>query len=182
MNLVFETDRLYIEKYEKKHINSVFDFYKRNREMLKEYEPFRSEEFYTLKWHKKQFLYDKKDMKQLRFLSFLMFKKEDRNRIVGIINLNDISYGVFESCRIGYKTDKDEQNKGYMKEALGKLIKVIFNELGLHRIEANVMPSNTASIKLLESLGFIEEGYSRNYLKINGKWRDHKNYALLDES
>ena len=56
----------------------------------------------------------------------------------------------------------------------------MFNDYKLHRIEANVMPKNKASLKVLKKLGFHEEGLAYNYLKINGKWEDHVYLALLD--
>lgn len=73
----------------------------------------------------------------------------------------------------GYKLDKDFVNKGYMSVAVEMLIKYAFEELGLHRIEANVMPKNKASLRVLEKNNFINEGISRYYLKINGVWEDH---------
>ncbi len=114
-------------------------------------------------------------------LHIAVFKKNDKSNIIGFINFSDISFGVFESCRVGYKVDSFERNKGYMQEALKKLSEIMFSELRLHRIEANVMPKNLPSITLLKNLGFVEEGYGKKYLKINGKWEDHIHFSLLNE-
>ena len=90
--------------------------------------------------------------------------------------------GAFLSCYLGYKLDKDEINKGYMTEAVKKGVEVVFNELGLHRIEANIMPRNKASLRVVEKLGFYNEGLAYKYLKINGKWEDHIHMVLLNEN
>ncbi|WP_278244288.1 GNAT family N-acetyltransferase [Caldisalinibacter kiritimatiensis] len=89
--------------------------------------------------------------------------------------------GPFLSCFLGYKLDKDEVNKGYMTEALKMGIDIAFNELKLHRIEANIMPKNEASLRIVKKLGFYEEGVAKKYLKINGKWEDHIHMVLLNE-
>lgn len=70
-------------------------------------------------------------------------------------------------------------NKGIMTEALSVIIPIAFDELNLHRLEANIMPSNQASIRVVEKLGFYQEGYSKEYLFINGSWRDHIHMVLI---
>ncbi|CZS09951.1 ribosomal-protein-S5-alanine N-acetyltransferase [Clostridioides difficile] len=89
--------------------------------------------------------------------------------------------GVFLSCYLGYKLDQDEINQGYMTEAIQKGIDIIFNEYGLHRIEANVMPKNQRSLRVTEKLGFYNEGIAQKYLKINGIWEDHVHMVLLND-
>jgi ribosomal-protein-alanine N-acetyltransferase len=68
-----------------------------------------------------------------------------------------------------------------MAEALRRGIQIIFEDYGLHRIEASIMPRNQRSIKVTEKLGFVNEGLSRRYLKINGVWEDHIHMVLLNE-
>ena len=97
--------------------------------------------------------------------------------------MNNVVWGAFCSASLGYKLDKDYVNKGYMSVAVEMLIKYAFEELGLHRIEANVMPKNKASLRVLEKNQFINEGTSKYYLNINGVWEDHIhmvkiNYAM----
>jgi ribosomal-protein-alanine N-acetyltransferase len=78
--------------------------------------------------------------------------------------------------------DEEKNRKGIATEAVKRIIEFTFDELILHRLEANVIPSNTASIKVLEKLNFVKEGYSENYLKINGRWQDHLRYALINKN
>ena len=68
-----------------------------------------------------------------------------------------------------------------MKPALAAVIAISFDNLALHRLEANIQPSNIASIALVKSLGFRLEGYSPRYLKIAGAWQDHERYAITAE-
>jgi ribosomal-protein-alanine N-acetyltransferase len=86
------------------------------------------------------------------------------------------------SCYLGYNLDGQEINQGYMTEALRKGIEIIFDEYKLHRIEASILPRNVRSAAVLEKLGFVNEGLSRDYLKINGKWEDHFHMVLLNDN
>ncbi|KNF08661.1 acetyltransferase [Gottschalkia purinilytica] len=76
----------------------------------------------------------------------------------------------------------DEVNKGYITEAIKKGIDIMFNNYGLHRIEANIMPKNKPSLRVVGKLGFYNEGLARKYLKINGVWEDHIHMVLLNDN
>lgn len=77
--------------------------------------------------------------------------------------------------------DKENLNKGYITEAVKKGIEIIFKEYELNRIEAPITPNNKASIRVVQKLGFENEGISKKYLKVNGKWEDHMRWVLLNE-
>ena len=98
---------------------------------------------------------------------------EQPNKIIGIIGLNNVVWEAFCSAFLGYKLDKNFINSGYMSMAIAMLVNYDFEELHLHRIEANVMPKNIASLRVLEKNAFINEGISKYYLNINGIWEDH---------
>jgi len=68
-----------------------------------------------------------------------------------------------------------------MTEALRLMLEYAFKQLRLHRLEANVQPQNVYSIALVKRAGFVHEGFSRRYLKIGGRWRDHERWAILSE-
>ncbi len=99
--------------------------------------------------------------------------------LCGVVNLNVITYEALCSAYLSYYAVQKYAEKGYMKEGLQLVIDHAFGEMGLHRLEANIQPGNESSIRLVESLGFVCEGYSPQYLKISGKWRDHERWALL---
>lgn len=110
-------------------------------------------------------------------VSFLLFEKE--TLLVGGITIGYIRRGAAQSCMIGYWVGERHAAKGHMSAALKLVIPYIFNGLQLHRIEAACIPENFKSIRLLENAGFQREGLLREYLKINGQWRDHMMFSLL---
>jgi len=101
--------------------------------------------------------------------------------IVGAINLSQIFLGGFRSAYLGYYVGGPYAAYGYMTEALQLMLRFAFTHLKLHRIEANIQPDNVASLALVRRAGFVCEGFSRRYLKISGRWRDHERWAILVE-
>jgi len=101
--------------------------------------------------------------------------------ILGSASLTEIVRGVFQSAYLGFYGHARYSGQGFMKEGLRLLLRSAFGKVRLHRVEANVQPENSSSRGLIESLGFLREGFSPRYLKIGGKWRDHERWALLAE-
>ena len=114
-----------------------------------------------------------------RAYSFLIFKADD-NTLLGGINIGNVRRGVSQSASLGYWIGEKYSRNGYMKEALKLLIPSLFVDLRLNRIEAATLEENIASKNLLKKIGFKKEGVLRKYLKINGTWRDHILYGLLE--
>lgn len=106
---------------------------------------------------------------------------DQNNALVACINLNEIVRGAFQSAYIGYFVFEPFSGKGLMKKAMKLVIDYAFNSLELHRIEANIQPTNDASLNLIKSLGFRHEGFSPRYLKIEKEWKDHERFALTIE-
>lgn len=100
---------------------------------------------------------------------------------VGVFNFSHIIHGAFQSTYLGYYALEPFAGQGYMSEGLALAIEVAFRKLRLHRIEVNVQPTNTRSSALVRSAGFTQEGFSRRYIKLAGRWRDHERWALLVE-
>ena len=107
-------------------------------------------------------------------------RRED-GAILGAINLGQIVRGAFQNAYVGYFMGQPFSGKGRMTEALALILRFAFRTLKLHRLEANIQPGNVASIALARRAGFQEEGFSRRYLKVCGRWRDHERWALLAE-
>jgi [ribosomal protein S5]-alanine N-acetyltransferase len=105
--------------------------------------------------------------------------EHDTTEVAGFIEVTNIVRGPFQSAYLGYYMFSGFERRGYMKWALGVVIKRAWSELKLHRLEANIQPDNVASIALVNSLGFTREGYSSKYLKLGGRWRDHERWAIL---
>ena len=114
-----------------------------------------------------------------RAYSFLIFKTDDK-ALLGGINIGNVRRGVSQSASLGYWIGEKYARNGYMKEALKLLIPSLFVDLRLNRIEAATLEENIASKNLLKKIGFKKEGVLRKYLKINGAWRDHILYGLLE--
>ena len=109
---------------------------------------------------------------------FVVCERES-GAIAGVININSIVRGFFQSGYLGYYAAARFARRGYMTEGMKLVIRFAFDELNLHRLEANIQPENVASIALVKRCGFRREGFSPRYLQIRGEWRDHERWALL---
>jgi len=104
----------------------------------------------------------------------------DDDALLGGVNLSQVRRGVSQTASLGYWIGETHARRGYMSDALEALLPYAFRQLGLHRIEAACLAENVASRRLLEKLGFREEGSARQYLKINDRWQDHVLFGLID--
>jgi ribosomal-protein-alanine N-acetyltransferase len=115
-----------------------------------------------------------------RAYPFIIFRESD-GAIIGGITLANVRRGIVQAGTIGYWTGEPYAHRGYMTSALRVLLPSLFGELNLHRIEAACIPSNLASVRVLEKVGFTREGLARRYLCINGVWQDHVLFGMLHE-
>jgi ribosomal-protein-alanine N-acetyltransferase len=122
-----------------------------------------------------------KRLERVNETGFLV-KRINDGVICGVINLNIITYEALCSAYVSYFGVAGQVEKGYMKEGMLQVIQHAFDELGLHRLEANIQPGNLASIGLVQSTGFHYEGYSPRFLLINGQWCDHERWAVLADT
>lgn len=111
----------------------------------------------------------------------LVVCRRDDDSLVGVFNISEIVRGLFNSGYLGYYAFAPHAGTGCMTEGLDLVLRVAFRELRLHRLEANVQPSNARSLAFVRRAGFVREGYSRRYVRIGGQWRDHVRLALLAE-
>ncbi len=115
-----------------------------------------------------------------RHAGLLVVNNED-DALAGVFNFSEIVRGAFNSAFVGYYAFASFAGRGYMAEAFAIALDFAFRDLKLHRVEANVQPHNRRSLALVERLAFEREGYSRRYVKIAGRWRDHLRFAMLAE-
>ena len=111
---------------------------------------------------------------------FFLFQKEN-DRLIGGLTLTNVRRGVAQAGSLGYWIGAPFARKGLMSAAVRAFIPFAFETLRLHRMEAACIPSNQASIRLLEKNGFLREGLAREYLCINGLWQDHLLFARLQK-
>ena len=134
---------------------AAVDYYRRNRTFLAAFEPAREESFFTQEGQRSLLTEEAR------------LAEEDR------------SYRFYLALREA--PDGGLLRRGYMTEAVEEAVRIAFTVLGLHRIEANIMPRNTASLGVARKAGFQEEGLAVRYLRINGVWEDHIHMVRRDE-
>ncbi len=149
----------------------------RNREFFQGYTGLRNEDFYTLAGQKIRILKAISDSENDLAYSFVI---EDNQTIIGLIALTGVLRHSLQSAWVGYFLDKEMNGRGYMTEAVKKVVHIAFSELKLHRLEAGVMPHNIRSMRVLEKAGFEKEGIARKNVKINGKWEDHMTLSIIN--
>ncbi|WP_414632828.1 GNAT family N-acetyltransferase [Clostridium sp. UBA5712] len=150
--------------------SDLLEYYTRNKDFLSKFEPHRDEEFYTVEVQKQSLIENYKEFIKGEGAHFGIYKAE---KMIGRIRIYNIVHGVFKSAFIGYSMDEQYQGNGYMKEAVSLVVTYAYEELGLHRIEATTLVDNEKSQRVLKACGFNELGICKEYLHINGKWRDH---------
>jgi ribosomal-protein-alanine N-acetyltransferase len=111
---------------------------------------------------------------------FGMFLRAD-DRFIGEVSLGTVHRGPFQSASIGYWVDRRYAGNAYVPEGVALIIQYGFDELHLHRLEAAIVPRNTASRRVVAKLGLREEGTSERFLQINGVYEDHVRYAITVE-
>jgi [ribosomal protein S5]-alanine N-acetyltransferase len=114
--------------------------------------------------------------------AFQLACRLEDHAIAGFINISEIVRGNLQSAFVGYGAVARYARQGLLGEAMGLVLADAFGPLGLHRLEANIQPGNTASIALARRAGFELEGFSRRYLRVGGEWRDHERWAIRSEA
>lgn len=170
---MIETNRLLLKPAHPELAEKVLNYYLRNRDFLRPFEPLHTQEFYTVEGQTGHLREQEEAARRGESFCFYLFAREQPEVVLGSVALNNIVRGAFQSCFLGYRLDRENRGRGYMTEAVLACTEFAFVTLGLHRIEANVMPRNKASLRVLEKARYREEGLARKYLKINGVWEDH---------
>ena len=119
--------------------------------------------------------------KEARAGRLLPFAVTVDGRLSGAVTVGSVTRGAFDSGYVGYWVDRDVAGRGVATTAVALALDHCFGAVGLHRVEANVRPENTPSLRVVAKLGMVHEGLHRRYLFIDEQWRDHLTYALLAE-
>ena len=175
----FETDRLVLKVLERRDAPLVQSFYERNLFDFGKYEPLPATEVHTLAFHERCMDYESDAFKQGKLVRFFIFTKDNPMQIIGTVSYRNIRQAFYGCCEVGYKIDMAYRRRGYAHEAIGFANSLMQKSYSLHRIEALVMTDNTASISLLEGLGFQREGLLRDKLCLKGTWYDHYMYSKI---
>ena len=112
---------------------------------------------------------------------FGIFVGPKRDRFAGEINLSSIQRGPYQNAYVGYWIDEAAAGNSFVPEAFVVLARFAFEELGLHRLQASIIPRNAPSHRVASKVGLRNEGTALRYLEINGVWEDHVRYAITSE-
>ena len=171
---VIHTERLELFIPSRRDAARMCRYVVENREHLKGWEPERPARYFTEAYWKEELATAAKEFRTGQSLRLAFVKKESTSGpIVGSSNFRNFVWGAFRACHLGYSLDHRLQGQGLMREALEAALDYVLGDLGLHRVMAAYMPHNERSARLLKSLGFESEGYARDYLLLDGAWRDH---------
>ncbi len=152
-----------------------------NREFHAPTAPRMGDDYYTEAHWAARFPTHRDEFERAQSLRLLVRAREaPRGAVLGVANFSNVVWGPFCACFLGYHLDARWEGRGVMHEALSAALAYVFDDLGLHRVMANHLPENVRSARLLRRLGFVPEGYARDYLFIDGAWRDHVLTALTN--
>jgi ribosomal-protein-alanine N-acetyltransferase len=177
------TDRLVVTLPAVADAARVAEYWRRNDQRFAPISPPRPEGWQTKEhWETRlaKNLREHEDGTSLRMMAFL--RDDPDGEVIAQLSFSQMFRGPFLSCTLGYGIDGRFEGRGLMREGLVAAIGHVFDTLGFHRIAANHLPDNLRSAQLLRRLGFEVEGYAREYLFIDGAWRDHVLTALIAKS
>jgi ribosomal-protein-alanine N-acetyltransferase len=169
-----ETERLLLTIPPEEAAPRMLVFFEENREHLARWSPPVPADYYTESYWRARLAQGRAQFTQDEALRLVLFEREaELGPVVGICNFTNFVRGPFQACYLGYSLDYRFEGRGLMYEALMAANAYVFDQLRLHRIMANYLPVNERSGRLLRRLGFVVEGYARDYLLIEDRWQDH---------
>lgn len=184
---VLITPRLRIRLGSTEDIAEIIQFYQANEEHFAPWSPPLPGGFYSPVYWRERIRLGIEEFRLGISIRLFIFRQHSvsgarlsRGELVGTLSFTQLYRGPFQACYLGYALSKTAEGQGYMGEALRASIDYVFQEHGIHRIMANYMPQNVRSGKLLKRLGFTAEGLARDYLLIQGEWRDHVLTSLVN--
>lgn len=158
----------------------IIGFYKDNAKHFEVFASPKPPEFYTDAYWRQQIKTAHSNFHEDKAVNFFIYYKDQPDAIQGFANFFATIRGAFHACYLGYGLSEGAVGKGIMTEALKVAIDYMFDELNLHRIMANHSPHNFRSARVLRRLGFVPEGYARDYLRVHDEWQDHVINALTN--
>jgi ribosomal-protein-alanine N-acetyltransferase len=170
---VLETARLVVAPVTPEHAAAQLAYYQRNEAHLAPWEPTWPYDFLTLDYWEATGRRAVDDAQAGRTYRFIAFRRDDPHTMIASVNLSNVVRSVFAAAHLGYSVDAEVQGSGFGTEAVGAVVQYAFEQIRLHRVMANYQPTNERSARLLRRLGFVPEGFARDYLFIAGAWRDH---------
>lgn len=177
---VYEVDKdIVLRTAEPTDAYKISQYFITNRSHLKQWEPEREAEFFTLPdWTQR--LIKLSDLHRLGLGYYLLIIDRHSDQMLGTISFSNLTRFPVHACHVGYSLAEQAQGRGVMGRALKMALDYMFTKQNMHRIMASYMPHNQRSEAVLTRLGFEREGYAKDYLLIDGQWRDHVLTALIN--
>jgi len=179
---VLQTPRLLIRVPAVEDAEAMAVFVSRNREHLRPSEPERQDPYFTPSFWAEELCTLPSRVLREELVSFILLPRSGQSQeVIGRCTLSSIVRGPFQAAYLGYGLAQAQVGYGFMSEALQSILHFSFTSLKLHRVMANYVPTNERSARLLNRLGFQRDGYARDYLRLDGHWRDHVLTALTND-
>lgn len=176
------TERLLIRPLEMGDANALLHYVQENRKWLEPWEPTHPPVYFTLEGQRTILRQCQEERHAETGVLMGVFERHgDGYTLRGRISITGIIRGIWQNGFVGYSIAQACAGKGYMTEALHRVVTFGFYDLGLHRMQASIIPHNEASLKVLQKVGFRYEGRALRYLKIGDEWADHDMFALTIE-
>ena len=171
--LSLQTKRLVLSVFKPSAAQMVTDYLVRNRDFHKQYQQKHSNKYFTVSEQKMYLKSDLQMYNQNLQVAFWLTLPDDPGTVIGRLSFYSMIGGAMNSCYVGYHIDEKHQGQGYMSEALLAGCDFMFKYFRLHRIEADILPTNERSLRCVEHCGFEKMGYNVKFMEIDGKYRDH---------
>jgi ribosomal-protein-alanine N-acetyltransferase len=168
-----ETPRLILRLPQTKDIPEIIRYFRENEAHLAPFDPKRPDGFLSEAYWQTRIPKHHAEFQADQALRLYLFDKPANAEVIGTLAFSQIFRGSFQACYLGYGIAERYQGHGLMFEGASAAIDYAFRELNIHRIMANHLLDNPRSAKLLQRLGFVREGLAKDYLRIDGEWRDH---------
>ncbi|MSP25996.1 MAG: GNAT family N-acetyltransferase [Myxococcales bacterium] len=181
--LSLETERLHMDLPGSDAAPRMVDYYERNRAHLTPWEPPFARPIFTQTFWQQRLSQNQDEYVTGQSLRLVLRRREaPRGPVVGLANFTQFVRGASMSCTLGYSLDHEAEGKGLMTEALRAATTHVFQHFALHRIMAHYIPTNQRSGAVLRRVGFVVEGYAREFVYIDGAWCDHILTSLLNST
>ena len=178
--LALDTEHLRLAVLRKSEAPRACEYFVKNRDFHKQFSQTHTDDYFTVPVQKKYLAYDCESFLEGSLVP-LWITEKGSDKLIGRVSFFNFAYGGMMSCAVGYHLDKDYEGRGIMSEALRSSMAFVFDEYKMHRIEAFILPENERSVSLVKRAGFTYEGYRKSYMHINGKYRDHEAFYILED-
>jgi len=182
IDAILRSERLVLQPLTAEDAPRLLQYVQQNRAWLEPWEPSHPDSYYTLEGQRSILIQCQEDRRNETGVLFGIFeRKGTAGEVHGRVSVSGIVRGIWQNGFVGYSVSASRAGRGYMTEALQRIVLFSFADLQLHRLQASIIPRNIASRRVIEKCRFRLEGRALRYLRIGDTWEDHDLYALTAE-